>query len=108
MTSVRKSPWLNDRATLLVALLRDRHGLTVSEDVARHDISDHLDYVAEIMRIGRHAAKMYVTDDVIGDMADRIATAVRQHPVSQHPPLPAHQPRLVYLDTERRRRRDHL
>jgi hypothetical protein len=25
---------------------------------------------------GRQAAKMYVTDDVIGDMADRIATAV--------------------------------
>jgi hypothetical protein len=40
-------------------LLQDRHGLTVSEDVARHDISDHLDYVAEMMRIGRRAAKMY-------------------------------------------------
>jgi poly-beta-hydroxyalkanoate depolymerase len=40
-------------------LLQDRHGLTVSEDVARHDISDYIDYVAEMMRIGRQAAKMY-------------------------------------------------
>ena len=71
----RRSPWLDDRSTLLVTLLADRHDLTVSEDVARHDISGHLDHVAAMMRIGRQAAKMYVTDQVIGDMADRIAAA---------------------------------
>jgi hypothetical protein len=52
MTTPRRSPWLNDRAALLVGLLQERHGLSVSEDVARHDLSDHLDHIAEIMRIG--------------------------------------------------------
>ena len=61
-----------------------------------------------MMRIGRHAAKMYVTDDVIADMADRIASAVDQH---RHPGRRTRPPpgitgqRLVDLDTERRRRR---
>ena len=59
---------------------------------ARQDISDHLDRVATLMWISRQAAKFYVTDDVIGDMADRIARAVQQH-----------QP--IDLDAERRRRR---
>lgn len=104
MTTPRRSPWLNDRAALLVSLLQEHHGLSVSEDAARHDISDHLDYSTEIMRIGRQAAKMYVTDEAIGDIAHRIATAVSQHPVSQLQPPPA-TPRLVDLDTERRRRR---
>ena len=56
----------------------------MSEDVARHDISDHLDHIAEMMRIGRQAAKMYVTDDVIGDIADRIAAAVRAEEANFH------------------------
>ena len=59
---------------------------------ARKDISDHLDRVATLMWISRQAAKFYVTDDVIGDMADRIARAVQQH-----------QP--IDVDAERRRRR---
>ena len=41
------------------------------------------------MWISRQAAKFYVTDDVIGDMADRIARAVQQ----QQP---------IDLDAERR------
>ena len=44
------------------------------------------------MWISRQAAKFYVTDDVIGDISDRIARAVQQH-----------QP--IDLDAERRRRR---
>jgi hypothetical protein len=103
VTKARRSPWLNDRATLLVALLAGR-GLGVSEDAARQDISDHLDHVAAMMRIGRHAAQMYVTDDVISGMADRIAAAIDEHRdqsiVDQHSDRP-----VVDLDAERRRRR---
>jgi Zn-dependent protease with chaperone function len=93
MAKARRSPWLDDRTTLLVTLLAQRHNLTVTEDVARQDISDHLDHVAAMMRIGPQAAKMYVTDQVITDMADRIAAAVTAHQG------------VVDLDTERRRRR---
>ena len=100
MTKVRRSPWLDDRAALLVPLLADRHGLTVSHDVARQDISDDLDHVARLMRIGRQAAKVYVTDDAISTMADRIAAAVADHQTAL-----ANDPGVVDLDTERRRRR---
>ena len=100
MTKVRRSPWLDDRAALLVTLLADRHGLTLSHDVASQDISDDLDHVARLMRIGRQAAKVYVTDDAISTMADRIATAVAEHQTTL-----ANDPEVVDLATERRRRR---
>jgi hypothetical protein len=94
----RRSPWLNDRATLLVKLLRE-DGLEISEDTARHDISEHVDYVATIMRIGRQAAKYYITDEVIAELANRIASAVQQHNTA------IRQQQAVDLDAERRRRR---
>ena len=94
MTKVRRSPWLDNRA----ALLADRHGLTLSHDVARQDMSDDLDHVARLMRIGRQAAKGYVTDDAFSTMADRIAAA-------EHQTALANDPGVVDLDTERRRRR---
>ncbi|SKY25489.1 Uncharacterised protein [Mycobacteroides abscessus subsp. bolletii] len=72
----RRSPWLDDRATLLVRYLADFHGLAVSEEVAREDVSSHLDLIAERMRIGRQAAKYYVTDDAIRGLADHIAKCV--------------------------------
>ncbi|QDK01140.1 hypothetical protein I5J50_gp35 [Mycobacterium phage Purky] len=75
----RRSPWMNDRAGLLVRLLQERHGLQLTESAARDTISDHVDRVAEVMRIGRQSAKPYVTDSVIGEMADRIAAAVQAH-----------------------------
>ncbi|OCB26058.1 hypothetical protein BRW65_22820 [Mycobacterium paraffinicum] len=103
----RRSPWLDDRAALLVSLLADRHGLTVSEDTARQDISDDLDHVARLARIGRQAAKVYITDDTISKMADRIAAAVAEHQTAtaaaggvEHQDVD-----VVDLDTERRRRR---
>ena len=94
-------PRLDERTALLVSLLADRHNLTVTEDAARQDISDDLDHVARLMRIGRQATKMYVTDEVISDMADRIAVAVAEH---QTTAVAEHQG-VVDLDTERRRRR---
>lgn len=86
----RRSPWLDERAELLIRLLFERHGLQMPDDgiaAVRDDISDHLNEVAALMRIGRQAAKMYVTDDVIGDMADRIAAAVRERQDGARPNL---------------------
>lgn len=74
----RRSPWINDKAALLVRLLRERYDLTISEDVAREDISNHVDHVAAMMRVGRQAAKPYVTDDTISRMADRIGKEVQR------------------------------
>jgi len=74
---------MNERAGLLVRLLDEWYGLKLSEDVAREDISSHVDYVAEVMRVGRQAAKFYVTDDVIRKMADRIAREVSRLQVKQ-------------------------
>lgn len=81
--------------------LAERRGLTVSEDAARQDISNDL---ARLMRIGRQAAKVYVTDDAISGMADRIAAAVAGHQRAGAPDDPGGQ-EVVDLDTERCRRR---
>lgn len=93
VSGARRSPWLDGRADLLVKVLADRHGLILSSDVARQDISDDLDHVARLMRIGRQAAKVYVTDEAIQQMADRIAAAV------------AERQGVTDLNVERRRRR---
>jgi hypothetical protein len=71
MTTVRRSRWLDERTALLLARLSE-YEMTLPEDVARKRISDHLDTTARLMRIGRQAAKFYVTDDVIGKIADQI------------------------------------
>lgn len=69
---------MNERAELLVRLLSERYGMEISEDIAREDISNHVDLVAEGMRVGRQAAKFYVTEDTISDMANRIGQHVNQ------------------------------
>lgn len=86
---------MNERARLLVRLLNERYGLELGEDVAREDISDHVDYVAEMMRIGRQAAKAYVTDDVISRMADRIGEEVERHLTEQQAPAQQRHLRVV-------------
>jgi hypothetical protein len=88
----RRSPWTNEKAELLVRLLDERYGLTITEDVAREDISDHIDRVAATIRIGRQATKYYVTDEVIAGFAAHIATAVGANNVvdldGHRPPTP--------------------
>ncbi len=71
MTKVRRSLWLDGRTSVLLARLGE-HEMTLPEDVVRDLISDHLDTTARLMRIGRQAAKFYVTDDVITGLADQI------------------------------------
>ena len=64
---------------MLVSALRELHGLDLPLDCARDHVSDHLDYVATMMRISRRAAQRYVTDDVIRKTAARLAEAIERH-----------------------------
>lgn len=89
MPAARRSPWMNDRAQLLVQLLKERYDMVIDEAMAREDISDQVDHVAEGMRIGRQAAKVYITEEWISRFADRIANEVhhRSHPEGGRPQL---------------------
>lgn len=75
----RRSPWLDARAQLLVKLLDERHGLTITEDCAREDVSSYLGTIAELMGISRKTAKCYVTDEAVSGMADHVAELVQTH-----------------------------
>lgn len=68
---------MNARAQLLVRYLSEEHGLNITEATAREDISSQVDFTAERMRVGRQAAKYYVTEDVVRGLGDHIAQAVR-------------------------------
>lgn len=74
----RRSPWMNERAQFLVKYLADQHGIGITEDIAREDISTQVDRVAERMRIGRQAAKYYVTEDYLRKFGDFVANAIRE------------------------------
>jgi hypothetical protein len=93
VTEARRSPWLDDRIALLLAKL-GQYGMTLPEDTLRALISDHLDTTARLMRIGRQAAKYYVTDDVISNIADQILGVDKAQD----------QPNVVSFATERRKR----
>ena len=69
---------MNERAQFLVEYLADQHGICVSEDIAREDISTQVDSVAKRMRIGRQAAKYYVTEDYLRKFGDHIARVIRE------------------------------
>lgn len=70
----RRSPWINNRTKLLLSCLDDLE-FTLPEDAARQLISDHLDGVAARLRVGRQAARFYVTDAVIQKIADKLVGA---------------------------------
>lgn len=76
---VRRSPWMNQRAAQLVRLLAQRHGHAITEENAREDISHQVDLIAKRMRIGRQAAKYYVTEEYIAGFADHIAAVIDRH-----------------------------
>lgn len=57
-------------------ILADLHGLSITEDIARADISDQLDRIAERLRIQRQSAKPHISDEWVQKFADHIAQAV--------------------------------
>lgn len=69
---------MNERAQFLVKYLAKQHGICVTEGIAREDISTQVDRVAARMRIGRQAAKYYVTEDYLRKLGDHIANAIRE------------------------------
>jgi hypothetical protein len=75
---------MNQRAAQLVRLLDQRHGHNITEDTAREDISHQVDLIAEWMRIGRQAAKYYVTEEYISGFADHIAAVIDRHNQAVH------------------------
>jgi hypothetical protein len=93
VTKARPSPWLNDCTALLLDRLAE-HGMTLPENLARELISDHLDTTARLMRIGRQAAKFYVTDEVISTIADQILGIDKAQS----------EPNVISLAAERRKR----
>ena len=76
--AARRSSWLDDRAALLVRILVENHQLTIPQDVAREDISNQLDHIAERMRIQRPSAKPYISDQWVQTFADHIAEQFHQ------------------------------
>nr|WP_078345143.1 hypothetical protein [Mycobacteroides chelonae] len=68
---------MNERAAQFMARLAI-HGLETPENRARERISNQVDFTAERMRIGRQAAKYYVTQDLVEKMADTTARAFRK------------------------------
>ncbi|TDZ91193.1 hypothetical protein [Mycobacteroides salmoniphilum] len=69
---------MNERAQFLVRYLAEQHGICITEGIAREDISTQVDRVAARMRIGRQAAKYYVTEDYLRKFGDHIAKAIRE------------------------------
>src|SRR3954465_13326005 len=94
--AARRSPWLNDRTDLLLAELAERE-MTLPEEVARQVISDRLDDVAARIGVSRRAARNYVNDDVIADVAAEIL-GINDGADSKHP-------NVVSIVAERLRRR---
>lgn len=76
-SSYHRSPWLRDRAELLVVQLKARHDLTIDLDTAAHDIAAWRDQIAQRLRIQPRSANPYVTDEAIAEFADHIAERFR-------------------------------
>lgn len=94
--AVRRSPWINEQAQLLVALLDERYGFVLSEDDARVEVSDHVDHVGALMGVGRAAAKFYVTAETISELSDRIGREIRRKQDQQAHPSAARHLKLVH------------
>ncbi|MGV0743139.1 hypothetical protein [Mycolicibacterium sp. XJ870] len=71
-----RSPWMNDRVTALLRLLEDHHGLHVPREMARVQIACHIDLLVSILRLDRQAARRFVSDEVLYEIACDIAATV--------------------------------
>jgi hypothetical protein len=66
------SPWINEKTELLVRLLEERYGLAITEDVARQDISNHVDQVpgpaARFARLSLEGLRPQCSSAAVGEM----------------------------------------
>lgn len=75
-TVAGRSPWMNDRVTVLRRFLAELHGLHLPPELARVQVAGHIELLVSVLRLDRQAARQFVTDDVLREMAIDIATAV--------------------------------
>jgi hypothetical protein len=71
-----RSPWMNDRVTVLRRFLADQHGLHLPPELARVQVAGHVELLVSVLHLDRQTARQFVTDDVLREMAIDIATAV--------------------------------
>ncbi|MCV7285338.1 hypothetical protein H7J87_08355 [Mycolicibacterium wolinskyi] len=71
-----RSPWMNDRVSVLLRLLEEHHGLHVPWELARVQVTCHIDLLSSVFRLNRQAARKHVTDAVLYEIACEIAATV--------------------------------
>ncbi|WP_254849315.1 hypothetical protein [Mycobacterium sp. GA-1841] len=76
LTATDRSPWMNDRVSVLRRFLAEQHGLQLPPELARVQVAGHVELLVSVLRLDRQAARRFVTDDVLQEMAIDIATAV--------------------------------
>jgi hypothetical protein len=75
-TVADRSPWMKDRVTVLRGFLADLHGLQLPPELARVQVAGHIELLVCVLRLDRQAARQFVTDDVLREIAVDIAAAV--------------------------------
>ncbi|MGV0675624.1 hypothetical protein [Mycolicibacterium fortuitum] len=75
-TMADRSPWMNDRVTVLRRFLAELHDLHLPPELARVQVAGHIELLVSVLRLNRQSARQFVTDDVLREMAVDIATAV--------------------------------
>ena len=71
-----RSPWMNDRVTVLLQYLADEHDLHVPTELARVQVTGHVDLLVSALRLDRQTARRHVTDEVLRELACDIAATV--------------------------------
>lgn len=71
-----RSPWMNNRVATLLRLLDEHHGLHVPWELARAQITGHVDLLASVFRLNRQAARKHVTDAVLYEIACDVAATI--------------------------------
>ncbi|ABK70359.1 hypothetical protein [Mycolicibacterium smegmatis] len=71
-----RSPWMNDRVTVLLRYLTDDHGLHVPVELARVQVTGHVDLLVSVLRLDRQTARRHVTDEVLRELACDIAATL--------------------------------
>lgn len=71
-----RSPWMNDRVTVLLQYLVDDHGLHLPFELARVQVIGHVDLLVTVLHLDRQTARRHVTDDVLRELARDVAATV--------------------------------
>lgn len=75
--SPRTSDWLDQRVELLLAEL-SQLGMTMTPSADGDLIRERVDWVATNMRIGKAAARPYLTDETVKRLAETIAFSMTE------------------------------